>query len=288
METGRAKCTVHFLPARAGDCLVLELDNKNCILIDCGYPSTYREELKPLLQKLAKDGCRISLMILTHIDEDHISGAISFIEENGDAENPQIIQVDEIWHNGIFNTVLQSELFLKHKREKVPKGQPEKYRRTRGLLKKQLHGKLKRQMGRKTYKGLRDDEELNRFLKCAVSFEKCKVGFDSCMISWLMKYKELIAEESIDYCEAGRFSAFISEKGIMYPCSFLCGNRVNGENVREKKLVEIWKNGTAFQEMRSRLTKPAQQNVPILKCAGCTDYRLCHGGCQEFTINRCG
>lgn len=140
METGRAKCTVHFLPARAGDCLVLELDNKNCILIDCGYPSTYREELKPLLQKLAKDGCRISLMILTHIDEDHISGAISFIEENGDAENPQIIQVDEIWHNGIFNTVLQSELFLKHKREKVPKGQPEKYRRTRGLLKKQLHG----------------------------------------------------------------------------------------------------------------------------------------------------
>ncbi len=143
-------------------------------------------------------------------------------------------------------------------------------------------------MGRKTYEGLRDDKELNRFLKCAVSFEKCKVGFDSCMISWLMKYKELIAEESIDYCEAGRFSAFISEKGIMYPCSFLCGNRVNGENVREKKLVEIWKNGTAFQEMRSRLTKPAQQNVPILKCAGCTDYRLCHGGCQEFTINRCG
>ena len=102
---------MHFLPAKAGDCFVLEFDNKNCVLIDCGYPSTYKEELKPLLQKLSKAGCRISLMIITHMDEDHISGAVSFIDENGDANNPHVIQVDEIWHNGIFNTVLNRKCF---------------------------------------------------------------------------------------------------------------------------------------------------------------------------------
>ena len=140
METGYAKCVVYFLPAKSGDCMLLELDNKNCILIDCGYTVTYNEELKPLLQKLAKKGCKISLMIITHIDEDHISGAISFIEDNGNAENPKVIQIDEIWHNGIFNTVMNSEIFRKHETEVVPEDLLNKCRSTRALLKKQLHG----------------------------------------------------------------------------------------------------------------------------------------------------
>ena len=39
------ECRIHFLPALAGDCFVLEFDNKKCILIDAGYKSTYRDEL---------------------------------------------------------------------------------------------------------------------------------------------------------------------------------------------------------------------------------------------------
>ena len=140
MKNSKEKCIVHFLPAKAGDCLVLELDNKNCILIDCGYPATYEEELKPLLQKLEKNGCKISLMIITHIDEDHISGAISFIEDNGDAENPHIIQVDEIWHNGIFNTIMNSEIFLKHETGKISENILSKCRSKKALLKKQFQG----------------------------------------------------------------------------------------------------------------------------------------------------
>ena len=101
MEDNKKTCIVHFLPAKSGDCFVLEFDNKQCILIDCGYSNTYKEELKPLLQKLSSDGCRIALMIVTHIDADHISGAIDFIEDNGDADHPKIIPVDEIWHNGM-------------------------------------------------------------------------------------------------------------------------------------------------------------------------------------------
>lgn len=140
MKTSQAKCCVHFLPAKSGDCLVLEFDNQNCILIDCGYTVTYKEELKPLLCSLAQKGCRISLMIITHIDEDHISGAVSFLEENGDAGAPRIIPVDEIWHNGIFNTVMTSELFLKRRSEEISEDLQNKYRTVRSLLKSQLHG----------------------------------------------------------------------------------------------------------------------------------------------------
>lgn len=142
-------------------------------------------------------------------------------------------------------------------------------------------------IGKKIYKGLQDDEKWNHFLKKVLMFEKCKIGFDSCMISWLTKNKELIVEESIDFCEAGRFSAFISEKGFMYPCSFLCQDTMCGENILEKSLIEIWQNGNSFIKMRNSLAHPASQKTPILKCTNCADYDLCHGGCQEFEINRC-
>lgn len=141
MEDNKKMCIVHFLPARSGDCFVLEFDNKQCILIDCGYSLTYKEELNPLLQKLSSDGCRIALMIVTHIDADHISGAIDFIEDNGDADHPKIIPVDEIWHNGIANTILNSELFLQHKTEDVPKDIVEKWKRIRAIIKRQLPGR---------------------------------------------------------------------------------------------------------------------------------------------------
>lgn len=142
METNEGKCIVHFLPARSGDCLVVELDNKNCILIDCGYPETYRYELKPLLKKLATKGCKISLMIITHIDDDHISGAVSFIEDNGDAKNPNIIQVDEIWHNGVFNLIMNSDLLLKHKTDEVTEDILSKCSHIRCLLKEQFPGEI--------------------------------------------------------------------------------------------------------------------------------------------------
>ena len=98
-------CTVHFLPAEAGDCIVLELDNKDCIIIDCGYITTYDSELKPLLLRLREKGCRVILLLVTHIDQDHIEGAIRLISENGYSHDPQIISIENIWFNGFFNTL---------------------------------------------------------------------------------------------------------------------------------------------------------------------------------------
>lgn len=108
-------CIVHFLPAKSGDCFVVEFDNKDCILIDCGYVSTYKKELKPLLLQLRAKGCRLILFLITHIDQDHISGAIQFLQENGKQDAPQIIAIENIWFNGFFNTVFSRPEFEKRR-----------------------------------------------------------------------------------------------------------------------------------------------------------------------------
>ena len=98
----------------AGDCILIELEHPDCILIDCGYKTTYNTELRPLLLRLNAEGYRISLMIISHIDRDHIEGVVHFLRENGDAEIPAIIPVDEIWINGFFNTLFP-RLEFKHR-----------------------------------------------------------------------------------------------------------------------------------------------------------------------------
>ncbi len=95
-------CRIHFIKAMSGDSFLIELGDGHCILIDCGYKSTYESELKPILQRLYNEGCRLDLLIITHMDEDHIGGAIALIEDNGDSENPNVIAIDNIWFNGIF------------------------------------------------------------------------------------------------------------------------------------------------------------------------------------------
>lgn len=63
-------CRIHFIKAMSGDSFLIELGDGHCILIDCGYRSTYESELKPILQRLHNEGCRLDLLIITHMDED--------------------------------------------------------------------------------------------------------------------------------------------------------------------------------------------------------------------------
>ena len=127
-------CTVHFIPAEAGDCLVLEFSNRDCIIIDGGYKSTYKNELKPLLIKLKEKGCKIILLIVTHIDQDHIEGAIELIKENGEATNPQIIEIENIWFNGFFNTLFMNDIFSERRKNVIEKKQKEKMRLVKAEL----------------------------------------------------------------------------------------------------------------------------------------------------------
>lgn len=101
---------IKMLPAKSGDCILITFLKENYrILIDGGYSDTYDKYLKPFLEQLGRKGEKLNLIIATHIDRDHISGIKRFLAENGRADNPQIIQVDDIWFNGFRNISLPRE-----------------------------------------------------------------------------------------------------------------------------------------------------------------------------------
>lgn len=87
---------ITIFPANNGDSFLIETKNDSVILIDGGYVSTYKEYIKPKLLELSKTNKILSHLIVTHIDGDHISGVIKFIEEN---KQNEIIKVENIWHN---------------------------------------------------------------------------------------------------------------------------------------------------------------------------------------------
>lgn len=90
---------IEMLPAEEGDCFLINIDNKYHVMVDGGTAYTYKHFLKSRLQSLANRGKKIDLLIVSHIDNDHIGGIINFIKDNGCSKNPNIIPVGEIWHN---------------------------------------------------------------------------------------------------------------------------------------------------------------------------------------------
>ncbi|MFP1625489.1 ComEC/Rec2 family competence protein [Streptomyces sp. 5K101] len=83
-----------MLPAEDGDCLLLEYGNDaftRRILFDGGRRGTY-ERIKPLLAGL---GGRIDLLVVTHVDQDHILGVLALLD---DRERP--VEFGDVWFNG--------------------------------------------------------------------------------------------------------------------------------------------------------------------------------------------
>lgn len=91
----RTHTELKILPAFNGDSIYIKTYDHNneqfIILIDGGTPSTFEYTLKKNLNDITK----IDLLVLTHIDSDHIGGLINFFK------NSKIdkIDVSEIWYN---------------------------------------------------------------------------------------------------------------------------------------------------------------------------------------------
>jgi len=86
---------IKIFPALNGDSILLDLSN-NLFLIDGGYVNTFSDYLCDELKRKSEEGKRISHLIVTHIDSDHISGIVSLLEKN---TNSEIINIENIWHN---------------------------------------------------------------------------------------------------------------------------------------------------------------------------------------------
>lgn len=93
---------IEMFPAENGDAFLINIDSKN-ILIDMGYSTTYNKHIKDRLIELNNKNQSIDLLVITHIDEDHIEGAIEFFKDNGNVNSPRIIKVNEIWYNSYRN-----------------------------------------------------------------------------------------------------------------------------------------------------------------------------------------
>lgn len=134
---------------------------------------------------------------------------------------------------------------------------------------------------------LTDGNKVKKFFEYVETFKSCKIGFDSCMISFLQLIEKGLLQETVDYCEAARFSAYISENLLLYPCSFMNDISGNGVDLRMHSLQNGWRFGEEFVKMRERLSRPGTQRYSISACQTCENYAMCHGGCQLFNINRC-
>lgn len=87
---------ISALPASYGDCLWIEYgaeDKPHIILIDAG-PSV-PAALKSRLEELAKRKGEIELVVVTHVDRDHIGGALTLVENEFYG-----VPVRDFWFNG--------------------------------------------------------------------------------------------------------------------------------------------------------------------------------------------
>lgn len=95
---------IKALNARNGEAILLSfIDEKINILIDGGYADTY-QELCDELMILKNRGEKIDLLIVSHIDRDHIGGIIKLLEQNGAYTESKVIPISEIWFNCYLNS----------------------------------------------------------------------------------------------------------------------------------------------------------------------------------------
>lgn len=106
-----------------------------------------------------------------------------------------------------------------------------------------------------------------------------KVGFDSCSCAGIVNFAKNVDLKSVDFCEGGRFSAYIDAKMNMMPCSFANQNSSWFVSLNDYSIKEAWES-EIFDNFRYSL-----QN----SCSGCKNRHACAGGCPLVNqVTLCG
>ena len=103
--------------AADGDCMLLTSADGHHVLVDGGRAGTFAENTSPRLQQLGRAGEVIDLVLVSHIDADHITGILRLLKDVGDwvvfdhqrsdGENPDFPEpkaprppdIGALWHN---------------------------------------------------------------------------------------------------------------------------------------------------------------------------------------------
>ena len=100
--------TLEAIPARFGDCLMLHYGSDaapGLVLIDGGPSRVWRTSLQPRLKAIQEArgaGFKIDLLMVSHIDDDHVVGIVDFTgawKADKQAGRPWPFPVKEVWHN---------------------------------------------------------------------------------------------------------------------------------------------------------------------------------------------
>src|SRR5688572_3221654 len=100
------------LRAKYGDALLLHFGTEEApqlAVIDGGPPGVYNDALKPRLEEIRKERklaqnepLEIELMMVSHIDEDHIAGILQLVRKLRDlkeSKKPVPWEIRRFWHN---------------------------------------------------------------------------------------------------------------------------------------------------------------------------------------------
>ena len=96
-----------------------------------------------------------------------------------------------------------------------------------------------------------------------------KVGFDSCSVPAILNLTNNIDHDSIDTCEAARYSAYIDASMHMMPCSFDNQELRWAYDISNDTIQSAW-NSEQFERFRNHLRN---------SCYGCSVKNSCMGGC---------
>jgi len=102
---------LRVIQAKFGDCLIVEYgssDNPKYMLIDGGPGGVYKSYLRDELLSIKESGGQLELMVLSHIDGDHIVGLIQFTEELKEQQADEVepvIEVKQLWMNSFSQSI---------------------------------------------------------------------------------------------------------------------------------------------------------------------------------------
>jgi len=110
--------TLEALEAQHGDALILhygDTDAPKFIVIDGGPPDTYENTFRPRLDairaKLKADPLEIRMLMVSHIDDDHITGVLdltSALREDDAAKRPLPFEILTLWHNSFDDIIAKA------------------------------------------------------------------------------------------------------------------------------------------------------------------------------------
>lgn len=115
-----------------------------------------------------------------------------------------------------------------------------------------------------------DDDRLKEFFKLVDTNEfNFKIGFDSCSVPGIINMTTGINHDSIDTCEGGRWSCYITSDMKMLPCSFDNQELKWAYDISNDTIENAW-NSKQFEDFRNHFRN---------SCSKCSNKNMCMGGC---------